>query len=150
MDPITLVVTAVALGASAGLTETATAAIKDAYDTLKDLLSSRGVDVSGVERKPDSSTQRAALQETLADTGDGVDDVVLDMARKVTEAVAEQRPEAGQVIGVDLRDVQASFLRIGSVASSGQGVKAEQVRLSGGFSIDQIDAGRQRNPPSAR
>ena len=62
-----MVVTAVALGASAGLKDTATQAVKDAYAGLKPLLARRRVDVSGVERKPDSDTQRAALTETLTD-----------------------------------------------------------------------------------
>ena len=67
MDPINLVVTAVALGASAGLKDTAAAAVKDAYAGLKAPLSGRAVDMSGVERKPDSAAQQGALRETLTE-----------------------------------------------------------------------------------
>ena len=118
MDPITLVVTAVALGAAAGLTDTATQAVKDAYAGLKASLTRRRVDVSGVERKPDSDTQRAALAETLADAGD-VDAEVVAAARAVTEAVAAHAPAAAPAIGVDLQRVRAGFLRIAAVEAAG-------------------------------
>jgi hypothetical protein len=41
MDPITLIVTALAAGASLGVTETASAAVKDAYKSLKALVRKR-------------------------------------------------------------------------------------------------------------
>ena len=100
-DPITLVVTAVVLGASAGVKDTAASTVKDTYTGLKGLLARRRVDVSGVERRPDSGTQRAALAETLSDTPDAVDEQVLVAARAVTEAVATHDADAaGVVVGV--------------------------------------------------
>ena len=149
VDPITLVVTAVALGASAGLTDTATQVIKDAYAGLKALLTRRQVDVSGVERKPDSASQRAALAETLADAGD-VDDEVIAAAQAVTEAVAAHDPDAARVVGVSLRDLQAEFVKLGSVHSSGDGVIADGVRLSGGFTVDEVRAGGVGGPDPSR
>jgi hypothetical protein len=141
MDPISLVVAAVALGASAGLSETTTAVIKDAYSGLKKLLTRRNVDVSGVERRPDSPTQRAALTEMLNDTPDAIDDEVLAAARTLTDAVAAHTPDAAQVVGVNLRDVQAEFLRIGSVRSTGGGVAVERGRFTGGIDIGQVASG---------
>jgi hypothetical protein len=150
VDPITLVVTAVALGAAAGLTDTATQVVKDAYAGLKALLARRSVDVSGVERKPDSDTQRAALAETLTDAGN-VDDEMVAAARAVTEAVAAHDPDAARVVGVSLRDMQAEFVKLGSVTSSGDGVIVDEVRLSGGLTVDEVRAGGVGGPdPSAR
>lgn len=150
MDPITLVVTAVALGASAGLKDVAAQAIKDAYAGLKRLLARRAVDVSGVERKPDSPAQQAALTETLADAG-GVDDELVAAARTVTDAVAAHDPDAARVVGVSLQQVQAEFVKIGSVTSSGDGVRAEGVTLTGGFVVDEVRAGVQEGDrPSPR
>lgn len=146
MDPITLVVTAVALGASAGLTDTASQAMKDAYAGLKRLLSVRQVDVSGVERKPDSSAQRAALQESLTDVG-GVDDEVVAAAQAVAEAVATHQPDTGQAIGVDLERVKAEFLRVQSVDSAGTGVRVQDGEFSGGIDIGQVRAGGDRPSP---
>ena len=149
VDPITLVVAAVALGAKAGLAATATEVVKDAYAGLKTALNNRRVDVSGVERKPDSATQRAALAETLAET-DGIDDEVLAAAHAVTDVVAAHDPTAARVVGVSLRDLQAEFVKLGSVASSGDGVVADGVRLSGGFTVDEVRAGGSRPDPSPR
>ena len=150
MDPISLVVAAVVLGASAGLTEAASQVVRDAYTGLKALLSGRAVDVSGVERKPKSETQRAALTKTLTDTPQVVDDEVLAAARAVTDAVAAHDPEAARLVGVSLRDVQAEFVKIGSVTSSGDGVVAEGVRLAGGFTVEEVRAGGVDDHPSPR
>jgi hypothetical protein len=150
VDPVTLVVTAVALGASAGVTETASSAIKDAYAGLKGLLSKRQVDLSGIERRPDSTTQRDALCETLTDRPDVVDQEVLDAAEQVAATVAAHRPGAADVIGVDLTDVQAAFVRVRSISSSGSGFRGTNVTVSGGIDIGDVRAGsRQGNtdPP---
>jgi hypothetical protein len=103
-----------------------------------------------VERKPDSDTQRAALAETLTDTGD-VDDEMVAAARAVTEAIAAHDPDAARVVGVSLRDMQAEFVKLGSVTSSEDGVIADGVRLSGGFTVDEVRAGGAGGPdPSGR
>jgi hypothetical protein len=151
VDLITAVAAAVALGASTGLTDATSQAIKDAYDNLKAQLTRRQVDVSGVERRPESATQRAALVETLIDAGEAVDDEVVAAARAVTEAVAAEEPDAARVVGVSLRDVQAEYVRLGSVTSTGDGVIADGVRLTGGFTVDEVGAGEAGRPdPSAR
>ncbi|MHA6619807.1 hypothetical protein [Pseudonocardia sp. DLS-67] len=111
MDPVTLVVTAVALGASAGLTDTATTAVKDAYAGLKGLLGRRSIDVSGVERRPGSTARQTALHEDLAGAAEPVDDELLAAARAMTDAVATHDTAAAQAIGVDLRDVQSAFIK---------------------------------------
>jgi hypothetical protein len=146
VDPVTLVVTAVALGASAGLTDTATIAVKDAYGALKRLLARRSVEVSGVERRPESTAQQTALQEDIADAAEPVDDELLAAARAVTDAVAEHDTAAARAIGVDLNDVQAAFIKIGSVASTGTGVRIHGARISGGIAVDDIRAGSSPDP----
>ena len=98
MDPITLVVTAVALGASAGLHDAAAQAIKDAYAELKALLVRRRIDVSGLERRPNSENQQGSLRENLADlngTPERIDEQMLDAARQVVAAVKAHQPAAG-------------------------------------------------------
>ena len=51
MDPVTLIVSALALGASAGLKSTVATAIGDAYSALRRILGERyrGVDLTPVE-----------------------------------------------------------------------------------------------------
>jgi hypothetical protein len=152
VDPITLVVTAVALGASAGLKDTATQAVKDAYTGLKGVLARRQVDVSGMERRPGSDVQRAALIEALTDTPDGVDDEVITAARAVTEVVAAYEPAAAAAVGVDLERVRAGFLRIASVEGSGARVRVRDGDFEGGIDIGHVRAGTEgpSGDPSAR
>lgn len=130
------------MGASAGLTESASSAIEDAYAGLKGLLSHRQVDLSGIERKPNSMVQRDALRETLADTPDVVDQELLDAAEQVTEAVAVHRPDAADVVGVDLKDVRAGFIRVRSISSSGSGFRGANLTVDGGVDIGDVRAGR--------
>lgn len=146
MDPVTLIVTAVALGASAGLKDTAATAVKDAYAALKALLGRRRVDVSGVERRPDSAAQRSALEENLADTPDIPDEELLAAARRVTDAVAANDAAVAPAIGIDLHDVQAEFLKISSVSASGTRVKVDGAKFSGGITIEGVRAGDSPDP----
>lgn len=141
MDPVSLVVDTVVLGASAALKDVASQAVKDAYAGLKSLLARRKVDVSGVEAKPESSLQREALKETLSDAPGVVDDEVLAAARAVAEAVAEHAPDAAAVVGVDLRRVKAGFVEIRKVESSGTGVRGEDLDVAGGIVISDVSAG---------
>jgi hypothetical protein len=149
VDPITLVVTAVALGASAGLTDTAAAAVKDAYAAMKALLARRQVDVSGVERRPDSTVQRDALREDLTDAGDVVDDELLAAAQQVTDAVAAHDAAAGPALGVDLSRVKAEFLRVRGVRSEGTGVRVQDATFTGGIDIDKVRTGRPASGSAA-
>lgn len=142
VDPITLVVAAVALGASAGLSDTVATAVKDAYATLKELLNRRDVDVSGVERQPDSTVQRDALREYLDEAADVVDDEILAAAQQVTEVVTAHDTGAGPALGMDLSQVKASFLRVRSVRSEGSGVLVQDGTFAGGIDIGDVTAGR--------
>ncbi len=144
MDPVTLVVSAVALGAAAGVKDTAAQVVKDAYAALKRLLGNRGVDVSAVERRPESTTQRAALLETLTEADAGLDDELLTAARNLVETVKAHAPEAGPAVGVDLDDVQAEFLRIQRVRAEGTGVRVHRSRFEGGIDIGDVEAGPSR------
>ena len=142
MDPVTLVVTAVALGASAGVTDTTSTAIKDAYAGLKRLLSRRQVDLSAIERNPKSTVQRDALRETLADSPDAVDQELLDAAEQLTDAVAADEPRAAEVVGVDLKDVRAGFIQVRSISSTGVGFRGAGLIVDGGLDIGDVQAGR--------
>ena len=131
VDPITLVVTAVALGAAAGVTETASQVVRDAYAGLKALLTGRAVDVSAVERRPDSHAQQAALTETLTDPG-GVDEEVVAAARAVTEAVAAHDSAVAPGIGVDLERVRAGGR---GPTRRGDGVEQPRARTAAGAAV---------------
>jgi hypothetical protein len=160
MDPITIIVSALVAGASAGLTDTVSGAIKDAYGGLKSLLVKRfpGLDVSAVERMPASTVKQASLKEDVSLMG-GVADTdseLLAAAERLIKAVEDNAPEAAAAVGIDLKDVQAAALKIKSVRSSGTGVRVERGKFSGDIEIGDVEAGQfggfrgPQDPPTAR
>ena len=69
MDPITVIVAALAAGAAAGLKPTAEQAIKDAYAGLKALILARynraAPALDQLEQAPESKARRAVVEEDL-------------------------------------------------------------------------------------
>jgi hypothetical protein len=143
MDPVTMIVAAIALGAAAGLKETATAAVKDAYKALKGLLSRRydGVNLTDLERKPDSEEQRESVAATLSGAGAAGDADLLDAARQLLATVREHDPAVAQAVGIDLADVEAAFIRVGNIKSTGTGFHGERIKLQGGLEIGDVTSG---------
>jgi hypothetical protein len=82
MDPITLIVTALAAGAALGLQDTASAMVKDAYASLKALVKKRlggdpGAEMVLARHEQAPETWQAPLKEELARTGaDGDGDLI--------------------------------------------------------------------------
>jgi hypothetical protein len=148
MEPVTLIVAALATGATAGLKDTATAAIKDAYGALKGLLFRKytNISINDLERKPESDAKRESLAEDLADAGAGEDEELLELARQLVAAVRENDPQAGSAIGINLADVEAEFIRTGKIKSTGTGFRGERIKLTGGLEIGDVDAGGNEDP----
>jgi hypothetical protein len=148
MDPVTLIVAALAAGAATGLKDTAATAVREAYSALKAFLSHRygKVRIDDVESKPESEAKRESLTEDLTEAGAAKDQELLDLARQLVVALRENDASAGQVIGVDLDHLEADFVKIGKVSSTGTGVRAADVRLKGGFEVDDVNAGREAGP----
>jgi hypothetical protein len=143
VDPISLIVVALATGAAAGLKPTAEAAIRDAYAGLKRLVADRyhGVDVSPLERQPTSEAKRRSLAEDLQETNAAGDADVLRAAKALLDLVAERDPAAATTVGVDLEDVRAAFVDIEKVRSGGVGVRGRGWKVEGGVRIKDVDAG---------
>ena len=148
MDPVTLIVTALAAGASAALKSTAESAVKDAYEGLKRLIFKRyrDVDVAPVEKRPESEAKRDSLAEDLAAAGASEDGELLAGAQQLIEAVRAHDAGAGAAIGVDLEQVEAEFLKISDVSASGTGVRVRHGTFSGGIDISGVDAGSGAPP----
>lgn len=102
MDPLSLIVTAVATGAALGLKPTVEQAIKDAYAGLKQLIIDRYGDrgdvaeaVENVESKPESEGRKAVLQEELEEAGAAEDEDVLEAAQALLEKADPEGAETG-------------------------------------------------------
>jgi hypothetical protein len=143
VDPVTMIVSAVAMGAAAGLTDTASTAVQDAYAALKGVITGRypGVDVAAVESRPESTPKRESLAEDLADAGAEDDADLVEAARQVIAAVTAHDATVGPALGIDLERVEAAAMRIRSVTSDGTGVRVRDGRFTGDIDIGDVRAG---------
>lgn len=153
MDPVTLIVTALALGASDGLRDTAKTVIGDAYSAVKNLVTKRYVsvsaDVEGLEQEPEEELRRALLEKKLTQAGAGDDVELYGLAHALLSAVEEQAPELPATIGVVIRrasvggDIEVSNVTV----DGGSGVLAEDVATNGSLRIDGVAARAPQEPP---
>ena len=143
MDPLSLIVTALALGAAAGLKPAAEQAIKDGYAGVKALIQRQyaGVNVAGLEQKPESNLQQGAVKEQLTDAGADQDAALLDQAKALLDLIKNKAPETAASLGVDLAEIEAAYLNIKKVQAAGTGVKVRQAKFSGGIDIGEVNAG---------
>ncbi|MEU2034332.1 hypothetical protein [Nocardia amamiensis] len=155
VEPLTLVATAVAVGAAAGVSDAAKEAVVEAYSGLKNLIIRRyrDVDLAEVERRPESGARRAVLAEELTEAGAATDAELLLAAQTLIAAVRAHEASLGAVVGVDLEhlDVGGS-LHVDGIESTGIGVRGSDLRIAGDVAITQVQAGVRapQDPRSAR
>lgn len=153
MDPISVIVAALAAGAAAGVKPTAEQAIKDAYAGLKGFIQRKWgqVNVSQLEANPASEARRTVVKEDLAQAEAGTDRELLALADKVLEVVAQHAPEIAKSIGVRLEDIKSGgALRIRDVAATDVAVDVKKADIHGDIDISGVRAGRSGdslNPP---
>jgi hypothetical protein len=147
MEPITAIVTALALGAAAGLKGTTEQMIKDGYTTLKTVIKSKfpqaSASVDQLDRAPDSKARRAVVEEDLTKEGAGHSAEVLQEAKALLDVIAQRAPTTAEVIGVSLTEITGASLRIADVLSSGSGVKVDGADIGGDITIQGVRAGQQ-------
>jgi len=110
MDPVTLIVAALAAGAASGVGDSASTAIKDGYQSLKRLLTAqlsgrRAAEVALDEYEADPDTWREPLARALEASGAAADPDVLRAAQQLLTSIDVEGGRAGKYI-VDLRSAQ--------------------------------------------
>lgn len=110
MDPISLVVGALAAGAASGLTDTATAGVKDAYAGLREMLRRRfgGRQVAQTvldEHEKAPEVWQVPLSAELVAVGADTDARLIAAAQRVMALVDEAGSRSGKYV-VDLREAQ--------------------------------------------
>jgi hypothetical protein len=148
MDPVSAIVTALALGATAALNATVGQVVKDAYDSLKDRIRSRYAkvipDLDQLEQTPDSETRRAVIEEGLVRDGAQQDPELPQLAAQaqaLVELIQSRAPEVAAAIGVNLEDVKAVNLRLAEIAATGTGVQVKKGKFSGDIDMKGVRAG---------
>ncbi len=103
MDPLTILVTALVLGAAEGLRPVARDAIKDGYTGLKGLVLRKFGDkgevsdaLESVERKPDSKGRETTLKEELEAAEAYKDEELLAAAKELLEEADPRGAEEGK------------------------------------------------------
>lgn len=143
MDPMTIIVTALVLGAAAGLEPTAAQAVKDAYAGVKRLIQDRydRVTVEMLENDPTDEARREIIKTDLEKAGAAQDEDLLRQAQALLDLIEKQEPEIAGAVGVNLADFTARNLNIEDVAASGAGVNVERAELSEDMTIKKVRAG---------
>lgn len=152
MEPVTMIVMALAAGAAAGLKPTAENVILDAYSALKKLIQERytqaKLSVDIIEQDPKEESNRVSAQALLEKTDAAQDEDVLRQAQTVLNAVSEHAPETAAAIGVDLKDIKGASLKIEDVIATGAGVRVKDAKITGRIKIKGIRAGSKGHEPS--
>ena len=109
MDPITLIVTALAAGAALGVQDSASAMVKDAYTSLKALVRRRlagdpGAELVLTRHEQAPETWQAPLMTELARAGADGDGDLIAAAKALLDLVGEAR--ASGKYTVDVRGAQ--------------------------------------------
>jgi hypothetical protein len=110
MDPITLIVTALAAGAVLGVQDTASAMVRDAYASLKALAKKRlgggpGAEMVLTRHEQAPETRQAPLMAELAETGADRDGDLVTAAQALLDLVGGAGGGAGKYT-VDARGAQ--------------------------------------------
>ncbi len=112
MDPVTVVTTALAAGAAAGVKDTAAAAVNDAYTALKSLVLRRvnkvpGGTVAIEQHEHDPPTWSAPVAKVLSDSGAAVDPEVLSLAQHLLTLLKVDVTTTTNIIASGERSVAA-------------------------------------------
>jgi hypothetical protein len=118
MEPISLIVSALAMGAVAAAKQVGGQASQDAYAGLKRLIEDRykrGGAIQALQEDPSFESQKKALEDTLTKAGADKDPDVVTSAKVVTQALAAV-PQAGlAAVGIDFERVKAVNAQIGDI-----------------------------------
>lgn len=101
MEPISIIMAALAAGAAAGATDVASQAIKDAYEGLKGLVLRRfegkpAAETALAEYEQDADTWEKPLQKSLAEAGVDKEPEILAAAQQVLQLVQPQQVAQGK------------------------------------------------------
>jgi len=148
MDPLSIIVTALATGAAAGLKPKAEQAVKDAYEGIKTLIQRKygTVDLEMLEVDPASKSRQDVVREGLEKDLAGGDAEILGPAKTLLDVIQKQAPEAAEAMGVDLEEIRGASLQIEEILSSGPGVKIKKAEIAGDIKIKGVRAGGGGKP----
>lgn len=142
MEPLDLIVMALASGAAAGMAEES---VREIYSRMKELIQRKAssANLKLLEDSPESEAPQAALKENLAKTDIGEDKDVLLKAKELLDAVSVHSPYLATAIGVSIEDVRGASLEIEDIVAvgTGVGVRVKGAEINGAIDISNVRAG---------
>lgn len=144
MDPITIIVSALAAGAAAGLKPTAEQAIQDAYSSIKAFILRKygSISLDALEQKPASEARRMSVKEDLTEVGADNDNELLDQAKSLLDVVKEHDPAAAAKLNINLDEVEAAYFKLTNAVAGGDiNVGLKNSTFSGGIEVGGLTAG---------
>jgi len=147
MEPVSvsIIVTALVLGAANGLKDVAEESIKDIYTGLKQLVISRYSAVAAalnlVESDPQSQLKQGVLEEDLNKAGAAADAELLQTAKQlISLANSLMSDEALAKVGVAIKNVEGGNLEIRRIQSVEKGVVVSDSKFTGDITISDVNA----------
>lgn len=151
MEPITILVTALTLGAAAGLKPAAEQAVKDAYAGIKKLIQDKyeRISLSMLENDPKEKTRQDIIKADLEKAGADQDTELLQKAREVIQIVQAKAPETASDMNIDFGKIDvATDIEIENLRAEGDlSLKLDEAKSSeGGFKLKGLTAGDVADP----
>jgi len=146
MDPVSIIVMALATGAGAALKPTAEDAVKGAYAGIKALIGSRYgrvEEVDSLEKDPASQNRQGVLKEELQKAEVGKDEELLRRAQELLDAVQTRDPDVATAVGFSVPELKAASLRLKHISAHGPGaaaVKGDNWEIGGAVDIEDVHA----------
>jgi hypothetical protein len=143
MELLTVIAAALAFAGGEAAKTVVAEGVKDAYRSVKEFLSHKysQVDLTPVEKAPESKARQAVLVEDLTSSGAAADADFSPLAKQLVDAVAAEVRKTGPQTGVQLDDFESASLRISDVIASGTGVLIKKGRIEGHAEFTGIRAG---------
>jgi hypothetical protein len=146
MDPVSIIVSALANGAVASLKPAAALAISDAYASLKAIIRRRygRVAIADLEHNPECAETRALAATGLAAAGAGDDKELLARSEALLRLLTmHDHAAASDNAAVDLTTVDAEYLRVARATSEGSVVRVRGSVFSRGIDVEDVRAGKK-------
>lgn len=147
MELSSMIVSALVLGASAGIKGIAETSIIDAYNTLSNIIKNKykeNINLGLLEKSPDSASRQAVVKEDIISCGADKDSEILLAVSSLLDVVVKFRNQHPSLIGVSIDDVQAFNIRIKDVISEGSGVVIQRAKIKGDIQIEGVVTGKKK------
>ena len=154
MDPISIIVIALATGAAAGLKPTTENIIKEAYESIKSLISSRygSEEINSLEKDPASKNRQGVLKDELQKLEADKDRELLRQAQELLDAVKEHNPNVATAVGFSVDELKAASLKLKDISVHGRGsaaVKGGKWDIGGTVDVENIQVESGETDPKA-